>query len=297
MSAVERYASEFATFDPLGDAASDAGRKFVPQGRVFARRARAAGVDCFYYLPHRLDPARPAFICVHGISRNALEHVFAFRRKADELGFAVIAPVFDNRDFRGYQTLGSKSGWRAMRAFLAALDDAAEVTGVKSRPNLFGFSGGGQFVHRFAMAHPERVNAFAIASAGWYTFPTETVRYPLGISGASAPGMDISAFLNLPMLVMVGSADRDRDANLRKGRKIDALEGRDRVERAERWVSAVNDAAQLRGLPPPAAYAELPNATHSFADCVRSGLAGRTIDFLFQQPSRAQGAISGVKND
>ena len=297
MSAVERNAPEFASFDPLADAASEAGRKFAPRGRVFARRARAAGVDCFHYMPLRLDPTRPMFICVHGISRNALEHVFAFRRKADEFGFAIVAPVFGNRDFRGYQTLGSKSGWRAKRAFLAALDDAAEVTGVTSRTNIFGFSGGGQFVHRFAMAHPERVNAFAIASAGWYTFPTETARYPLGISGAPGPGMDISSFLNLPMLVMVGSADRDRDANLRKGRRIDTLEGKDRVERAERWASAVNDAAQLRGLPPPAAYAELPRATHSFADCVRSGLVERTIEFLFQQPSRAQGAISGVKND
>lgn len=298
MNAAGRDPTMLASFDPISGKAGEFGGRDAPLGQVFAKRARAAAIDCFYYLPRRRDPARVPLICVHGISRNALEHVFAFRRHADDYGFALVAPVFDSRAYRGYQTLGSKNGWNALRAFAALLDEAAETTGGQAQTaNLFGFSGGGQFVHRFAMARPGRVNAFAIASAGWYTLPTEIARYPLGVSGPSSPDVDISAFLKLPMLVMVGSADRDRDATLRQGRKIDAQQGADRVERAKRWAAAVNDAAHFRGLPPPAAYAELPGATHSFADCVRSGLVSRAAEFLLQQPSCAPSAKSGVKND
>jgi pimeloyl-ACP methyl ester carboxylesterase len=36
---------------------------------------------------------------------------------------------------------------------------------------LSGHSGGAQFVQRYALAHPERVAASVLSSAGWYTFP------------------------------------------------------------------------------------------------------------------------------
>lgn len=294
MYAIDRMLPELTSFHLPAGASAGAYCKYAPQGKVFARHVVGGGINCFYYLPRRLDPARPTLVCVHGISRNALEHVFAFRRKADELGFAVAAPVFDNRDFRGYQTLGCNSDWRAMRAFLAVLEDAVVVTGFALPPNIFGFSGGAQFAHRFALTHPARVNALAVASAGWYTFLTEAARYPLGLSGSFAPSTDLSAFLELPILVMVGDADLDRDANLRKGRKVDALEGRHRVERAKRWASAVNDAALRRGLTPPAVFANLPGAAHSFADCANAGMVSCAADFLFKQQSpRTGGASTG----
>lgn len=283
MSSAGSNAALLESFDPLSGGACGPGSRDAPLGKAFAGRARTAAIDYFCYLPKRIDPTLPTLVCVHGISRNALEHVFAFRQQADNLGFAVIAPVFDSGAYRGYQTLGSKFGWSALSAFTALLDEAAETTGGRVRAaNLLGFSGGGQFVHRFAMARPERVRAFAVSSAGWYTFPNEAARYPLGVAGPSAPGLDLSAFLKLPMLVMVGSADRNRDATLRQGRKIDALQGADRVERAKRWTAAVNDAARVRGLAPPAAFIELPGAAHSFADCARSGLVGRAAEFLFR---------------
>lgn len=281
-----------ASFDPFSESAAGAGERDRPRGRVFAARIRPADLDFFCYLPSRIDPGRPPLVCVHGISRNALEHVFAFRRYADEFGFAIVAPVFDTGAFRGYQTLGSKNGWNARRALLSALDGLPDMIGVSApAANLFGFSGGGQFAHRFAMAEPHRVRALAIAAAGWYTFPTAATRFPMGLSGAKAPDVDISSFLKLPIFVMVGSADVDRDANVRQGRKIDTLQGRTRVDRARRWTAAVNDAARLKGLPAPATCAELPGAGHSFSDCVSAGLARRAVEFLTRQTPRAPGAL------
>jgi poly(3-hydroxybutyrate) depolymerase len=280
-------------FDPISRTVERVGERDRPRGRVFATRIRAADLDCFFYLPAQIDPGRPPLICVHGISRNALEHVFAFKRYADEFGFAIMAPVFDTGAFRGYQTLGSKSGWNARRAFSAALDELPDLIGMGApAANVFGFSGGGQFVHRYAMVEPHRINALAIASAGWYTFPVAAARFPMGLSGAKAPAFNISSFLKTPMLVMVGSADTDRDANVRQGRTIDTLQGRNRVERARNWTAAVNDAALLNALAAPATFAELPDAGHSFSDCVSAGLARRAVAFLTRQAPRAAGALS-----
>lgn len=263
-----------------------------PAGQVYGRPVGAARLDCFFYFPKMRDLSRAPLVCVHGISRNALEHVFAFRQQADALGFPVIAPVFDRKHYRGYQTLGSKHDWNALSAFDAALDDVEAAAGARSF-NLFGFSGGGQFIHRFAMARPARVRALATASAGWYTFPGDEARFPRGLAGKIPHGADHAAFLKLPMLVIVGSEDRERDPALRQGWKIDAQQGADRVERARNWAAAVNDAARNRVLPPPATYAELAGATHSFSDCVAAGLARRVTEFFFQPKQRETCASPG----
>ena len=267
-----------------------------PVGRVFAAAVEKPPIRCFYYLPQAIDPAAIPLVCVHGISRNALEHLFAFRAYADQLGAPLIAPMFDRDCYRGYQTLGMARGWNAVPAFEAVLDHARGVTGVQTgRVNLFGYSGGAQFVHRYAMANPMRVNAFAIASAGWYTMPDPALAFPLGAAGGARSTIDLDAFLARPMLAIVGSADLEQDKALRRSRKIDALEGINRVERARSWVRAINSAAARRERARVAAYVELQGAGHSFTECVKAGLADYVFSFLYPQnsnlPSKSNGAL------
>ncbi len=291
MKIAQPASSVLRSFDAFSPPAADLARRAAPVGQVYAKSAGALSLDCFHYVPVRRDLSRPPLVCIHGISRNALEHAHAFRHLADDLGFPVIAPMFNQAGFRGYQTLGSKAGWNALTAFDRLLDEIAAEGGGPS-VDIFGFSGGGQFAHRFAMARPARVAALAIASAGWYTFPDDA-RYPRGLAGKLPPGADEAAFLAIPMLVLVGSADRDRDATLRQGERINAQQGADRVERARNWTAAVNDAARVRGLPPPALYAELAGAAHSFADCAAAGLVRRTAEFFHQRQPRDFRATSG----
>ncbi len=266
-----------------------------PAGRVFAAAVENPPIRCFYYLPQAIDPAAIPLVCVHGISRNALEHLFAFRAYADQLGAPLIAPLFDRHCYRGYQTLGMAHGWNSVTAFEAVLDHARGVTGVQTeRVNLFGYSGGAQFVHRYAMANPLRVNAFAIASAGWYTMPDPALAFPLGAASGTRPAVDLDAFLARPMLAIVGSADTEQDRALRRSRKIDALEGTNRVERARSFVRAINSAAAGRERPRAAAYVELQGAGHSFAECVKAGLADHVFSFLYPLKSNLTSKNNGA---
>ena len=121
-----------------------------------------------------------------------------------------------------------------------------------SRLYLFGYSGGGQFAHRYAMANPERVAGVVIGAAGWYTMPQNNCSFPHGVAPCrDLPNLrfDSASFLRVPMTVIVGDRDCDRDHGLNKSARVDRLQGRTRIERALTWVKFMNLAAKSYGLP------------------------------------------------
>ncbi len=227
----------------------------------------------------------PLLVAVHGISRNAHEQATSFASVAAARGHVVVAPCFDTPEDADYQRLGRRGrGRRSDLALDQALVRLSEQTGIRfGQRFLFGFSGGGQFVHRYAMAHPERVDGVVVAAAGWYTFPDPDLAYPMGLRvDASLAGvrLDPAEFLRVHTLVVVGSLDRDRDDSIRKSEKLDRRQGVDRLERAHRWAEAMVDASRKRCLDARHEILELPDVGHSFADCVAAGLVKETFAFL-----------------
>ena len=122
--------------------------------------------------------ARP-LVAVHGIRRGAREQAALFGARAAALGRVVVAPLFDAERWPAYQRIGG-----ARRSDLALLEllESLRAEGLmgQARFDLFGFSAGAQFAHRFAMLHAERVHHLNVSSAGWYTFPDNTA-FPYGI--------------------------------------------------------------------------------------------------------------------
>jgi pimeloyl-ACP methyl ester carboxylesterase len=51
----------------------------------------------------------------------------------------------------------------------------------QERFNIYGYSGGGQFVSRYMMVHPERLKRIALGGAGAYLFPSFEFNYPHGL--------------------------------------------------------------------------------------------------------------------
>lgn len=240
-------------------------------------------------------------VAVHGISRNALEQMASFSSLAGERGHVLMAPCFDTPEDEDYQRLGRRG--RGRRADLA-LDDAIRRLAEKTKIEFghrffFGYSGGGQFVHRYLMSHPDRVTAAVIAAAGWYTFPDSRQAYPHGLRvGGTLAGvrMEPADFLRIPLLVTVGSLDFDRDHSVRTTTKVDESQGGDRIERARRWVAAMQAAARARSIPARHEFALLEGAGHSFSECVEAGLARSTFDFFDSVETVAQGTARSTPN-
>ena len=260
------------------------------------------GHDYFVYVPEQALEGAPVLVTVHGISRNARAHAKAFSRLADRYGVVVVAPLFNEPRFPGYQRLGisrRQDGPRPDRVLDAILSEVGAATGARTdRFYLSGFSGGGQFAHRYAMAHPERGIAVAIGAPGWYTFPDASTRYPRGTmmpNRDGLPQLNAVDFLRVPMAVFVGEHDDQRDPALRRTRRVDAQQGLTRMKRARRWVDAMRSAAAKHGYGTRYEFHVLSGCGHSFRQCMRRGdLGWRIFEFLFAAPARRTGVSANT---
>ncbi|VAW06122.1 hypothetical protein MNBD_ALPHA04-1432, partial [hydrothermal vent metagenome] len=130
-------------------------------------------LDYIAYIPTGVGGEAPILVCLHGLRRNPAEQIFRLSSLADRAGCALIAPHFSRSRFRHFQTLApDKEGNLPEALFDASLDDFARRFRFSGeRLFLFGFSGGGQFVHRYAMLGRRKIDRIAIAAPGWYTLP------------------------------------------------------------------------------------------------------------------------------
>lgn len=243
---------------------------------IHRRLPGAPEIEYLVRLPQTGSASTPVAVAVHGISRNAHEHLDLFAPHAEAAGMALVAPVFPEETYGKYQRLvPNRPGMaRSDHALLRILDDVARIYDADAeRVFLCGFSGGAQFAHRFTMAYPERVRSAVIAAAGWYTMPAPDLPFPLGIgTSPRSPGLtfDPARFLRAPFQVLVGPRDVSRDWALRKTPQLDELQGLTRVERGRRWAGAMQDAARAIGIEAPdIRFDLLPGGRHSFAKAMR----------------------------
>jgi len=244
-------------------------------------------LDYFAYIPAQGQRNDRVFVSVHGISRNAEQHLEGFAAQAEAYGAVMIAPLFPAASFPYYQRLGSSvNQQRSDLAFDQILQDAARWLDIRLEPlHIFGFSGGGQFAHRFAMFYPKRVARMVLGAPGWYTFPDPEQQYPLGLRSTEEwPRLKFSParFLKIGSLVLVGDADDIRDHDLNKMRRIDASQGLNRVERGERWVNAMRALARAFNVPSDFRFEMVPNANHAYESYLaHPPFAEQVFSFLF----------------
>lgn len=260
-----------------------------PRDRILLRAARSDPRLRYYvYWPATAGADSHVLVAVHGISRNAREHVRMLAARASHHGVLLMAPLFPPDIFPHYQRLGRKgAGLRSDQSLNRMLEDLGRFTGRRiERIHLFGYSGGGQFAHRYALAYPQRVIALAITSPGWYTWPDPLRRFPLGLApSAFLPDLrfDLDKFLCIPTCVLVGAHDTERDPQLRTGRRLDREQGRNRLERGRRWIRQLRREARQRGLTTRYRFRELPNSSHDFMENVmRDAMDRHVFRFLFE---------------
>lgn len=245
-------------------------------------------LEYFVYVPKSYQDDGKILYTIHGISRNAREHIEGFTAQAEHRGAILVAPLFDKENFPRYQQLGnSVQQNRADMALDQALQDAQEWLGLPPAPmRMFGFSGGGQFLHRYAMFYPKRVARMVLAAPGWYTFPDPERKYPYGIKSTKEwPQLRFSLekFLQIPTLVLVGEEDDLRDKDLNTAREIDAFQGLDRIERAERWINANRNLARAHDISADFRLEVITNASHAYESYLaHPPFAEQVFDFLFE---------------
>lgn len=241
----------------------------------------------FLYVPSNCRPNSPVFIAVHGIQCDALRMAHSFVPLAERMGCLLIAPLFSRVIYFDYMRLAcDERGLRPDTALGAILEEVHALTSVTtSRYHMFGFSGGGQFVHRYMMARPDQVERAVLAAPGWYTFPDIAIPFPSGLGHIDAlPDVrfNLPELLSVPVSVLVGEHDVVRDETFMTSKHLDHGQGIHRLERAQRWVRHMSASAHAYNLDTCYDFQVLPGVGHSFEQCMNEGGMGNAVfDFLF----------------
>lgn len=169
--------------------------------------------EAIYYIPEGFDPnTAEYFFAIHGAGDwhrpGAMTHIYQFKQLADRENLVLVAPAFDsilnwepirpddfdehgnfkdrriikNRylwDFVGL--LNHWNGARSDQKLIEIFNFFNKKLMQRDNFHLYGHSGGGQFVARFALFYPELPGKVAVSSAGTFAFPRHDVDYPYGL--------------------------------------------------------------------------------------------------------------------
>ncbi|KAI1657695.1 alpha/beta-hydrolase [Daldinia decipiens] len=159
----------------------------------------------------------PLLVAVHGTRRDVF-NVYDLVPFAESTPCAVLLPLFPTgldgpNDIDSYKLYRSKT-LRPDLALLSMLDEVATKWPAIETDKIFlmGFSGGGQFSHRFLYLYPERLAAVSAGAPGRATFLDEDQNWPAGIKDAeSVFGKAVNKELikKVPIHLVVGDQDAD----------------------------------------------------------------------------------------
>ncbi|MGX6449588.1 hypothetical protein ACVU7I_16225 [Patulibacter sp. S7RM1-6] len=190
-------------------------------GRV-PRFAAQADQRCSYALhvppsyEHDGEPYR-LMVFVHGTLRRVDHYLDRFAALADAHRAIVMAPLFpagigDPNDVHDYKFLLHR-GTRFDELLLAMIDEVGQRWNVATeRMLLHGFSGGGQFAHRFLFLHPDRLDAVSVGAPGRVTLPSSADGWWRGLADVRERlGVDVdpAAVSRVPTQLVIGGDDDD----------------------------------------------------------------------------------------
>ncbi len=243
----------------------------------FHQVAHQDSLSYYLFCPKNLSSETKVIVCVHGISRDAKQQITAFQQQANNYNHIIIAPLFSKKYYHGYQRLETgAAGYTSAEALNKILHDVHKICTIKTNNiTLFGYSGGAQFSHRYAMLYPEKINRLIVCASGWFTFPDENKNFPYGLKGiqASVTNMakNLPTFLQLKIRILVGELDNTNDLGLNRKKRINRQQGHHRVERAKRWSDALQSKCNEMKIEADLRFITIRGCGHSFSNCERFG--------------------------
>ncbi len=184
---------------------------------VYASRHDARFPYVLYVPPEVLTPGNDVqlVVAMHGTGRQFTQYRDAFAPFGRWNRCIVLCPLFPV----GVRGDGDRNGFKRLidgdirydQVLLDMVGEVGERYGKRFEQfALFGYSGGGQYVNRFAYAHPERLWAASIGAPGNVTVLDHTKDWWLGLGGFErhfGKPFDLAALQRVPVQMIVGRAD------------------------------------------------------------------------------------------
>lgn len=269
-------------------------------GRPFfggPHRLHACRVDTRFSFGLLLPGGRPPqslVVVVHDSTRQVGECLDAFGPFAAARDCAVLAPLFPanvlhdgNED--GYKFL-AEGEIRYDLVLNAMVDQVAAEAGCPDCGLLLhGYSGGGQFAHRYWLLHPERLRAVVIGAPGEVTLLDDQAPWWPGVRDTPerfGRAVDVPAVRQVAGCLLVGEHDVETDELMDQppSRFLPPSSGRIASNRKDR-LAALHRSLRQAGIE--ASFEEMPDASHS--DGLKRAMA-RAQDFFAERLGRPTAA-------
>jgi pimeloyl-ACP methyl ester carboxylesterase len=157
----------------------------------------------------------PLVVIQHGTGRSAELYRDRWKEFAIEHRCVILTPLFpaglvEKGELHSFKFL-EYQGIRFDEELLHIVDEAATTFNARGdRFYLHGFSGGGQFAHRFFYAHPDRLAGVSIGAPGRITQLDDSLPWWLGTGGFEerfGVRIDLDALRRVPVQLVVGAED------------------------------------------------------------------------------------------
>lgn len=204
----------------------------------------------FYHMPAGEVENMPILFVLHGNGRNAAGIRNAWIEEANAKDFIVVAPEFSDADFPGGDgyilgnvfedgdnpspsTLNPEEDW-AFSVIEPLFDEMKSRSSNSSNTyDIFGFSAGAQFAHRFMLIKPDaRVDKIVASAAGWYTVPDTAITFPYGIDESPIEDVASTSYFSTDFIIQIGTLDNDPNAPALRRNTVVDQQGTNRYDRA-----------------------------------------------------------------
>ena len=261
------FAAFIISCDPAGSSFSPNPEPIIPAeinvgNGMFIFSFNNIDVEVFYHVPVSYSSSSKIVFGLHGGSRDAEGLRDNMIQKSVDYNFILIAPKFSSSDFSlgdGYNlgnvyvdgdnpstnTLNDEHEW-SFSIIEPLFDSVKSSLSIENdKYNLFGFSAGAQFVHRFIQFKPDaRFDKVVAGAAGWYTVPDNTIPFPYGFDNSILNSTNLNNLLSSDLFIQVGALDNNpNSAGLRHNEYADA-QGLNRVTRAVHFFETGQNIAE-----------------------------------------------------
>ncbi len=251
----------------------------------------------FYtYVPTTVPEKPEILVLIHGTppkdqtaASNGQYYISNWIDFAEEHGFILITPAFNQEDFSSRRGDHAMSGYRGLFGREIRADEWV-LRLVKAHQHVFGsadeqfylygHSAGGQFTGRFLVTHPEIIKKAVITSAATYPQPNTEVAWPFGMGelhtdiewdADTIKHVDIIpnkekwlAATQIPLTVIVGLNDiTELPSSL-----IPAQKGKNRYAIGRNWVQDMAAFAEANGLESRLKLELIPARGHSMSGLI-----------------------------
>jgi len=160
-------------------------------------------------------------------------------------------------------SFNNRSNW-TLTAIEHLFDDVRSRTGAKQNTYLlYGFSAGGQFVHRLVTFLPDARYSRAVAgSPGVYVMPNYTIPFAFGLRGSPLPESDLRRVFSRKLIIMSGDRDTNPNDPSLANFPLAEAEGSNRFERAKNYIETARKEADLLHVPLNWEYHVVPGIGH-----------------------------------